>query len=42
MFAGFLPTWMVTYEFIIAMIVLLLALVGVLLFLRSRRPEEDD
>jgi hypothetical protein len=40
MFAGFLPEWMVSYWFIFTMLVLLLVLIGVLMFLRNKRPED--
>jgi len=43
MIAGFfdsIPDWMTSWAFMGAMIVLLIALIGLLMFLRSRRPED--
>ena len=35
-----MPDWMQSWYFIIGMAVLLLALVGLMLFLRNQRPED--
>jgi hypothetical protein len=35
------PEWMTGWPFLIGMFVVLLALIGVLMFLRNRRPEDD-
>ena len=35
-----MPDWMTGWPFLIGMIVVLLALVGVMLFLRNQRPED--
>jgi hypothetical protein len=34
-----MPDWMLSYPFMIGMGVLLLALIGLLLFLRNQRPD---
>lgn len=41
---GFLdkiPDWMTGWPFLVGMFVLLLALIGVLMFLRNKRPEDE-
>jgi hypothetical protein len=35
-----IPEWMTSWYFMGGMIVLLIALIGLLMFLRSRRPED--
>ena len=43
MFAGFfdmIPTFMTEWWFLGLMVVLLLALIGLLMFLRNKRPED--
>jgi hypothetical protein len=39
-FLDFLPDWMTGWPFLIAMAVIFVGLIGLLLFLRSRRPED--
>ena len=40
MFAGFLPEFMTDWWFLGLMFVLLLALIGVMMFLRNKRPDD--
>ncbi|MGF1581307.1 MAG: hypothetical protein ACFCD0_18240 [Gemmataceae bacterium] len=37
-----LPEWMTSWYFIITMAILLVALIGVLIFLRTQRDDDDD
>ncbi len=37
-----LPNWMTSWYFIITMALLLVALIGLLIFLRNQRDEDDD
>jgi hypothetical protein len=39
-FLSWMPDWMTSWTFLIGMIVVLLALVGLMIFLRNQRPEE--